>query len=56
MQRASLNQMFDQLDRLSKELDTLVIGLGMDAATKSLYLDVESRAIDGSGMATNAPR
>jgi len=54
MQRASVKQMFDQLDRLSKELDTLVIGLGMDTATKSLYLDIETRAVEGSGLAAQS--
>ena len=52
MQQASVKQMFDGLDKLSKELDTLVIGLGIDAETKSLFLDVETRALDGTEMAT----
>jgi hypothetical protein len=51
MQRASVKQIFDQLEKLSKELDTLVIGLGIDASTKSLFLDVETRAVAGSEMA-----
>ena len=42
-QRASAKQMFDKLEKFSKELDTLVIGLGMDAASKSIYFDVETR-------------
>ena len=48
MQQASLKQAFDQLDKLSKELDTLVLGLGMDAEAKSIYLDVETRALKGT--------
>jgi hypothetical protein len=52
MQQASVKQMFDSLDKMSKELDTLVIGLGIDADSKSLFLDVESRALDGTEMAT----
>jgi hypothetical protein len=54
LQRASIKQMFDQLDKLSKELDTLVIGLGMDAATKSIYLDIETRAMEGSDLAAQS--
>ena len=51
MQQASVKQMFDGLDKLSKELDTLVIGLGIDKETKALYLDVEACAVPGSQMA-----
>jgi hypothetical protein len=52
MQQASVKQMFDNLDKLSKELDTLVIGLGVDADSKSLFLDVETHAVDGSDLAS----
>ena len=52
MTQASVKQMFDGLDKMSKELDTLVIGLGIDAESKSLFLDVETRALDGTEMAT----
>ena len=52
MQQASVKQMFDGVDKMSKELDTLVIGLGIDADSKSLFLDVETRAVDGTEMAT----
>jgi hypothetical protein len=52
MQQASIKQLFDNLDKLSKELDSLVIGLGIDADSKSLFLDVETHAVDGSDLAT----
>ena len=53
MQQASMKQMFDQLEKLSKELDTLVIGLGMDVEAKSLYLDIEV-ALDGTSLAAQS--
>ena len=56
MQQASVKQMFDGVDKMSKELDTLVIGLGIDAESKSLFLDVEARALDGTEMATKCGR
>ncbi len=52
MQQTSVKQMFDGLDKMSKELDTLVIGLGIDADSKSLFLDIETRAVDGTELAT----
>ncbi len=51
MQQASLKQAFDQLDKLSKELDTLVLGLGVDAEAKSIYFDVETRALKDTDLA-----
>ena len=53
-QQANIKQAFDQLDKLSKELKTLVIGLGFDAESKSIFLDVETRAVEGSELAAKS--
>jgi hypothetical protein len=50
-QQANIKQAFDQLDKLSKELKSLVIGLGFDHEAKSIFLDVETRAVEGSELA-----
>ena len=54
-QRALLNanvkQMFEKLEILGKELDSLVIGVGLDSESKSLFLDFESRAKSDTGLA-----
>ena len=51
MQRASAQPVVRQPRQLSKELDTLLFGLGMDSDAKSIYLDVETRAVEGSDLA-----
>lgn len=53
-QQANIKQAFDQLDKLSKELKTLVIGLGFDSESKSIFLDVETRAVEGSELAAKS--
>ena len=50
MQSASIKQMFARLQKLAKELDTVVIGLGMDPSSKSLFLDFEARGIEGTEL------
>ena len=51
MQAAGVKQMFAKLERLSKELDTAVIGVGLDRSSKSLFLDFEARAVAGTDLA-----
>ena len=48
---ASVKQIFAKLEKLSKELDTLVIGVGLDPSSKALFLDFESRGVEGSDLA-----
>jgi hypothetical protein len=50
MAKANVKQIFDKLEVLSKELDSLEIGVGMDPASKALYLDVETRGVEGSDL------
>jgi hypothetical protein len=50
MMAANVKQLFAKLEKLSKELDTLVIGLGMDAQSKSLFLDFEASGVAGSDL------
>lgn len=51
LQAASVKQLFKKLEKLSKELDTLVIGVGLDPSTKALFLDVEARGVAGTDLA-----
>jgi len=51
MMAANVKQIFEKLEKLSKELDTLVIGVGMDSSSKSLFLDFEARGVAGSDLA-----
>ncbi len=51
MMAANVKQIFKKLEMLSKQLDTLVIGLGLDESSKSLFLDFEVRAVDGTDLA-----
>ena len=51
MMAANVKQIFEKLEKLSKELDTLVIGVGLDASSKSLFLDFEARGVEGSELA-----
>jgi hypothetical protein len=51
MMTANVKQIFEKLKKLSKELDTLVLGVGLDASTKALYLDIEVRAVEGTDLA-----
>jgi hypothetical protein len=51
MMAANVKQLFENLQKLSKELDTLEIGVGLDPSSKSLFLDVETRAVEGSNLA-----
>ena len=46
----NVKQIFGKLETLSKELDSLVIGIGMDASSKALFLDFEARSVDGSDL------
>jgi len=48
---ANVKQAFEKLEKLSKELDTLVIGVGMDTSSKSLFLDFEVQGVAGSDLA-----
>jgi hypothetical protein len=48
---ANVKQAFEKLEKLGKELDTLVIGVGLDPSSKSLYLDVEVRGLEGTDLA-----
>ena len=54
LQAANFKQIFAKLDKLSKELDTLVIGLGFDPSSKALFLDFEARAVKDSELARSA--
>ncbi len=51
MMAANVKQMFEKLKKLSKELDTLVIGVGLDPSSKSLFLEVEVQAVEGTDLA-----
>ncbi len=48
MMAANVKQIFAKLEKLSKELDTLVIGVGLDPSSKALFLDVEVRGVEGT--------
>ena len=48
---ANVKQIFDKLEKLSKEIDTLVLGVGLDASSKALFWDFEARGVDGSDLA-----
>ena len=51
MMAANVKQIFAKLEKLSKELDTLVIGVGLDPSSKSLFLDFEVRGVEGTDLA-----
>ena len=51
---ANVKQAFEKLRVLSKELDTLVIGVGLNPSSKALFLDFESCGIEGSEFAKKA--
>ena len=51
LQAASVKQIFAKLEKLSKELDTLVIGVGLDPSSKALFLDFEVRGVAGTDLA-----
>jgi hypothetical protein len=51
MMAANVKQLFQKLEKLSKELDTLTIGVGLDKSSKSLFLDVEALGVEGSDLA-----
>ena len=51
MQAATIKQIFAKLEKLSKELDTAVIGVGLDPSTKALFLDFELRGVEGTDLA-----
>ena len=51
LQAANIKQIFAKLEKLSKELDTLVIGVGLDPSSKSLFLDVEVQGVEGNALA-----
>jgi hypothetical protein len=51
MVAANVKQAIEKLQKIGKELDTLVIGVGLDASSKSLFLDVETRGLEGSDLA-----
>ena len=51
MMAANVKQLFAALEKLGKELDTLLIGVGMDPSSKSLFLDVDVRGVKGTDFA-----
>jgi hypothetical protein len=51
LMETNVKQAFQALEKLSKELDNVIIGVGMDAHSKALYLDFEARGVDGSDLA-----
>ncbi len=51
LQAASVKQIFAKAEKFSKELDTLVIGVGLDPSTKDLFLDFELRGVGGTDLA-----
>ena len=51
MMAANSKQLFKKLEKLGKELDTLVIGVGLEPSGKSLFLDIEVRAVEGTDLA-----
>ena len=51
MAAENVKQIFDKLEKLSKELDTLTIGVGMDPSSKALFIDCDFRAVEGSELA-----
>jgi hypothetical protein len=46
-----VNQGFENLSTLAKELDTVLLGLGMDASTGTVYLECDVTARDGTQTA-----
>jgi len=48
---ASTEQTFEQLKTMSKEVDDLTWGIGLDPATNAVFVDFEVRAIPGSSIA-----
>lgn len=48
---AMMKQNIDQIERLSKELDELTLGINLDRQTNSSYLDVELIAKPGTNLA-----
>ncbi len=48
---ANVKQLFAKLEKLSNELDTLVIGVGLDQSSQSLFLDVEVLGKEGTDLA-----
>lgn len=51
LQSASIKQIFAKLETFSKELDGLVIGVGLDPSSKALFLDIEPRGVPGTKLA-----
>jgi len=51
LQSASIKQLFAKLETFSKELDGLVIGVGLDPSSKALFLDIEPRGVVGTKLA-----
>jgi hypothetical protein len=51
MRTSATKQAFSQFETLCKELDTLVLGLGVDADTNSIYLDFDMTALAGTNTA-----
>jgi hypothetical protein len=50
-QTAAVKQFFSKLETLSNELDGLTLGLGADAGTSSIHLDLELTALPGTETA-----
>ena len=48
---ANVKQAFEKLRVLSKQLDTLVIGVGLNPSSKALFVDFESCGVEGSDLA-----
>jgi hypothetical protein len=51
LQSASVKQLFAKLEKFGKELDTLVLGVGLDPSTKALFLDLEARSVKDTDLA-----
>jgi hypothetical protein len=50
-QRAQLSTSFDQVEQLLTEAEQMIIGFAIDAAAKSVYLDLNLRAKAGTDLA-----
>lgn len=51
LRTASMKQAFSQFETLSKEMDGLVVGLGVDASSNSIFLDFDMTAVPGTKTA-----
>ena len=51
MMEANIEQMFEKLQKLSKELNSLTIGVGLDTSNKSFFLEFEALGVEGTELA-----